>query len=381
MHLGKFAIPEIIFGRHALTHVGQCALRLGAKKVLLVSDPGIERAGWVKVLTNLLDKDGIKWAYYSNVSPNPRDYEIEKGATFYREAKADVILAIGGGSTLDTAKGIAILVSNDGKIADYEGANQVKRPLPPMLLITTTAGSGSDISQFCIITNVKRKVKMSIITRTLVPNISIVDPLLLTTKDKQQVIFSAVDALAHAVESYLSNIASPFTEIHSLNAVGLIVQHLPEAVATRSLESLEQLSIAAVSASIAFSNASLGVEHALAHALGGYFDMPHGVIHPILLPAIMRYNLDFAPEKMQQLGKVILQKQTVDAQTAKEGIARLEHFFRDLGVNTRLQNAIGSQPQELFEPICRMAVNDACVLTNPRPASWNELRSICEEVW
>ncbi len=173
MNIGKLAIPEIIFGRNSLKHASQCALRLGAKKVLLVSDSGIEKVGWVQHLTDLLDTDGIEWAYYSDVSSNPRDYEIEKGAEFYAESRADVILAIGGGSTLDTAKGIAIIASNGGKIADYEGANRVKRPLPPMLLITTTAGSGSDVSQFCIVTDVKRRIKMSIITRTLVPNISI----------------------------------------------------------------------------------------------------------------------------------------------------------------------------------------------------------------
>ncbi len=381
MNIGKFAIPEIIFGRNSMKHVGQCALRLGAKKVLLVSDSGIERAGWVQRLTDLLDTDGIEWVYYSNVSSNPRDHEIEKGARFYSESKADVILALGGGSTLDTAKGIAIIASNGGKIADYEGANQVNRPLPPMLLITTTAGSGSDVSQFCIVTDVKRRIKMSIITRTLVPNISIVDPLLLTTKDKLQIIHSAIDALAHAIESYLSIIASPFTEIHSLNAVDLIIKHLPHALATRSLDALEQLSVAAVSASIAFSNASLGAEHALAHALGGHFDMAHGVTHPILLPAVMRYNLDSAPQKMRQLGKVILQQKSTTTTTAIDAITKLENFFASLGVNTRLHKEIGEHSRELLEPICRLAVNDACALTNPRPTSWNELLSICEEVW
>ncbi len=383
MNIGKFAIPEIIFGRNALKHVGQCALRLGAKKVLLVSDYGIEKAGWVDVLTDILSKNDIEWAYYSEVSANPRDFEIEKGAQFYNENNADVILAIGGGSTLDTAKGIAILASNGGKIADYEGANQVHRPLPPMLLITTTAGSGSDVSQFCIITNVKRRVKMSIITRTLVPNISIVDPLLLTTKNELQIILSAIDALAHAIESYLSIIASPFTEIHSLNAVDLILRHLPEALDSHSLASLEKLSVAAVSASIAFSNASLGAEHALAHALGGHFDMAHGSVHPILLPAIMRYNLDFSQDKMARLGKVILQQKDIEATTttAINGIVKLENFFNSLEINTKLGKEVGEESRHLLEPICRMAVNDACALTNPRATSWHELLSICEEVW
>ena len=180
------------------------------KKCFLVSDSGIEEAGWVQQLMDILKKEGVEWVYYPGVTSNPRDFEVEQGAKFYLKNGADVIIAIGGGSPMDTAKGIAIIASNGGKIRDYEGANRVKRPLPPMMLITTTAGSGSDISQFCIITDVERAVKMSIITRTLVPNISIVDPLILQTKSETLIIQSAVDALAHAIEAYISTIASAF---------------------------------------------------------------------------------------------------------------------------------------------------------------------------
>jgi len=194
MDITKFAIPEIIFGRGSLNYAGQCALRLGAKKVFLVSDEGIEEAGWLQRLMDILEKEGIKWVYYPGVTSNPRDFQVEQGAEFYLKNGTDVIIAIGGGSAMDTAKGIAIIASNGGRIRDYEGANRVQRPLPPMMLITTTAGSGSDISQFCIITDMKRGVKMSIITRTLVPNISIVDPLILRTKTESLIIQSAVDA-------------------------------------------------------------------------------------------------------------------------------------------------------------------------------------------
>lgn len=382
MDITKFAIPEIIFGRGSLNYAGQCALRLGAKKVFLVSDAGIEAAGWVQRLMDILKREGIEWVYFSGVSSNPRDFQVEQGAKVYLENGADVIIAIGGGSSMDTAKGVAIIASNGGRIRDYEGANRVSRPLPPMVLITTTAGSGSDISQFCIITDVERAVKMSIITRTLVPNISIVDPLILQTKSETLIIQSAIDALAHAIEAYTSTIASPFTAMQSLKAIDLILRYLPKAVETRSMEYLEKLSIASISASMAFSNASLGAEHALAHSLGGHFDMRHGVIHPILLTAVMRFNLDHAETKLADIGRVVLDRNLGSVrETALAGIARLEEFFASFNVSLKLRQEIGEADKQFLEPICKMAVNDACNLTNPRPASWQELLQICEEVW
>ena len=164
---------------------------------------------------------------------------------------------------MDAAKGIALVASNGGSVHDYEGANKIQRPLPPMLFLPSTAGSGSDISQFAIINDVTRRVKMSIISRTLVPNISIIDPLILATKTEDLIISAAIDALAHAVESFLSLIAFPLTEIQSVKAIGLIFKYLPSALKTKSLDDLEQLSIASTAAAMVFSNASLGMDHAL----------------------------------------------------------------------------------------------------------------------
>jgi alcohol dehydrogenase len=223
---------------------------------------------------------------------------------------------------------------------------------------------------------------MSIITRTLVPNISIVDPLILRTKSETLIIQSAIDALAHAIEAYASTISSPFTEMQSLKAIDLIIRHLPRAVETRSLESLEQLSTAAIAASMAFSNASLGAEHALAHSLGGHFDMRHGVVHPILLTAVMRFNLDFIESKMSHIGRVILNRNLKSTRTtALAGIEKLEEFFASFSVSLRLREEIRPSDRKNLVPICKMAVNDACNLTNPRPASWQEFLKICEEVW
>lgn len=383
MTITKFAIPEIIFGHGCIKHTGQCALRLGAKKVFLVSDQGVEDAGWVAQLKDVFRESGISWSYYSNVSENPKDHEVEQGAEQYRKDEADLIIALGGGSAIDTAKGVAILANNGGRISDYEGANRIDRALPPMILLTSTAGSGSDISQFCIITDTTRKVKMSIISRTLVPNISIIDPDLLTTKSSTLIIHSAVDAFCHAIEAYVSKLSSPFTELQSLQAIRLIYKYLPKALEDRyNQKALEKLSIASVSASMAFSNASLGAEHALAHALGGHLDVAHGAIHPILLPAVMRYNLPECQEKYAKISSMLFKhKGATPYDAGLAGIVRIENFFKNLPVATTLSEIVSKEDKGILETISKIAMDDACVLTNPREASWQDLHEICLGVW
>lgn len=380
LDVSKFAIPEIIFGRGSLHYAALCARRLGAEKVLLVSDAGLEKAGWVRRLTDILVEEKLTWVYYPHVESNPRDHQVQEGAKFYREQEADVIMAIGGGSPMDAAKGIAVVASNGGRIQDYEGANRIHHPLPPMVAIPSTAGSGSDITQFAIITDVDRHVKMTIASRTLVPNISIIDPLILLTKTEELIIAAALDALSHAVESYVSKISSPFTEMQSLKAIQLIMQNLTEAVKSRSLENLEQLSIASTAAGMAFSNAGLGAEHALAHSLGGMFDTLHGLVHPVLLPWIMRYNLPVSTKKMAEIGRIVLGKKLRTARsTAQAGIERLEEYFATFGVPLKLKEIVPDRTK--LPELCQMAINDVCLLTNPRPAAWQDLLQVCEEAW
>ena len=210
-----------------------------------------------------------------------------------------------------------------------------------MVFIPSTAGSGADISKFAIITDLRRQVKMSVISRTLVPNISIIDPGLLTTKSDELIISSAIDALSHAVEAYVSTIASALTDTHALKAVHLIMMHLPTALAKRSMDLLEALSMAGTSAAMAFSNASLGLDHALAHCLGGKLDVAHGLIHPVLSPQGMRFNLPACTVKMAEIGSIILGRRLgSDEQTALAGIEMLENFFKDLGISTRLRDIL-----------------------------------------
>jgi len=380
MRISKFAIPEIIFGRGSIVHVASCAKRLGGRRVLLVSDAGLVGAGWVERIMEILRENGLEWVFYDAVNSNPRDYQVHDGAEIYQRERADVIIAVGGGSPMDAAKGIATIVGNGGRISDYEGANRIMRPLPPMLFLPTTAGSGSDISQFCIITDVKRQVKMSIISRSLVPNVSIIDPLVLLTKSEKLIVSSAVDALAHAVESYISLLASPFTEHQALKAIRLIAQNLRPALEDRSIEAMENLSIAATSAGMSFSNAGLGVGHSLAHSLGGMFDVLHGLVHPVLLPPVMRFNLKASVDKLANIGRVVCGPRMCSAEyMAQAGIGWLERFFADLGVPVRLRDILPDS--NCLEVIAKTAVNDACTLTNPRPVTWESLLGVCQEAW
>ncbi|QGY40391.1 iron-containing alcohol dehydrogenase [Pseudodesulfovibrio cashew] len=376
----KFAIPDIIFGSGSISHLAECAKRVGAKRVFFVSDRGVEESGWVDLVRGILQVNNLDCVYFNDVNSNPRDEQVHRGAKYYLEEGCDVIIALGGGSPMDTAKGIGIIAGNGGEIRDYEGANRIMRPLPPMILIPSTAGSSSDISQFCIITDMEREVKMSIISRSLVPNMSIIDPQLLVTQSRSLILAAGIDALAHAIESYLSKLASPFTEVQALRAIELIVHNLRPAAEERDLKALEQMSIASTAAGMSFSNAGLGSLHALAHSLGGICDVLHGWVHPVLLPSVMRYNLPACVEKMGDIGRIISGSRMCSTKEAAVlGIDSLERMFADFGIDTKMRNLVPSK--DTLEKICVTATHDACHLTNPRSATWEELMSICEEAW
>ena len=380
MDIRKFSIPEIIFGKGSLQYAGMYARQLGARKIFLVSDQGLKQCGWVDKVCDILDREKLEFVPFLDVYSNPRDFQVHEGAQLYKRENADVIMAIGGGSPIDLAKGVGIIAGNGGHIQDSEGANLIQYPLPPMITIPSTAGSGSDLSQFSIITDVQRRVKMSIISRSLVPNVSIIDPEIPTTADDEFLIASAIDALAHAVESYVSVIAFSMTELHALQAIALILKHLEPAVRTRSDEDMEALCAASSEAGISFSNASLGMTHAMAHSLGGVYDVLHGLVHPVFLPAVMRYNLPACTEKMATIGEIILGKRLGTAEkTALAGIEELERFFESFNIPLRLMDIIPDRKH--LPQVCEMAVQDACLLTNPRQATAQDMLAVCEEVW
>ena len=294
----KFEVPEIIFGRGLLSQVGSCAKRLGGKKVFLVSDEGLFQAGWVDLVMKSLLEAGLAFVYYDQITPNPKDHEIDAGFREYMLQGADVIVGLGGGSAMDAAKGIAILGSNGGRIQDYRGTDQINRPLPPLVLCPTTCGTGSDVSQFVVVNDTDEKCKFTIMSRCVAPDISLTDPDTLETLPDEHVGSTAIDSLSHAVEAYFSVAASSLTDVNALQALSLLDTSFARAVKERRPDDMENLSRASLHAGMAFSNALLGIGHALSHPIGGLYDSNHGDVNAALLPEVLRYDFPVVEKKI-----------------------------------------------------------------------------------
>lgn len=219
--LRKFVAPEFVFGFNARLLVGRYLNNFAAKKILLVTDKGVISSGWLDDVTGILESDGYNYEIYSNIKSNPRTEEVMSGAELYTDESCDVIVAIGGGSPMDCAKGIGIVSSNNKNIKEFEGVDRVSLPSPPLICIPTTAGSSADVSQFAIISNQSEGTKMAIISKKLVPDVALIDPVTTTTLNEYLTIYPGFDILSHAIEAYVSNASSPITDIHSLEAIKL----------------------------------------------------------------------------------------------------------------------------------------------------------------
>ena len=376
----KFEVPEIIFGRGLLGQVGLCARRLGGKKVLLVSDQGLFRAGWVDVAMKSLQAAGLSFVYFDQITPNPKDHEIEAGAAEYVAAGADVIVGLGGGSAMDAAKGIAILVSNGASIHDYQGNDKVRHPLPPLVLCPTTCGTGSDVSQFAVVNNSREKFKFAIMSRCIAPDISLTDPDTLHTLPDEHLRASALDALTHAVEAYFSVAASSLTDVNALRAMRLLSKSFVRAIRERRPEDLDQLSRASLHAGMSFSNALLGVGHALSHPIGGLYDANHGTVNAILLPEVLLYDFPVVEEKLPEmadaLGHAPEDSPIMQEQMIQETILSL----LDAAELPRSLKSLGVQQQDLAG-LADKAAQDVCVLTSPRETDREDLLVLLGKVY
>jgi alcohol dehydrogenase class IV len=376
----KFEVPEIIFGRGLLNQIGSCARRLGGHKVFLVSDQGLFNAGWVDVAMRSLLDAGLSFSYYDQVRPNPRDTDIEAGAREYIRQGADVIVGLGGGSSMDTAKGIAILVSNGGQIRDFVGSDKITRPLPPLVLCPTTCGTGSDVSQFAIINDTKRRSKITIMSRCIAPDISLTDPDTLATLPDEYVCTTAMDALSHAMEGFFSVAATSLTDVHAIEAMRLLSTSLVHAVRERRPGDLENLARASLHAGMAFSNSLLGVVHALAHPIGGFYDANHGSVNAILLPEVIRYDLPVVTEKLPDLAWGLGFTNRGDAVDAGEMVQETVEALLDACGAPRSLRSIGVAREDLPD-LARKALQDICIITSPRVADEEDLLRILEKAY
>jgi 1,3-propanediol dehydrogenase len=377
----KFDIPEIIYGRGALAGVGHCAERLGGEKTFLVTDPGIIAAGWVDQAIRHLKKMRLDVVVYDNVVSNPRDFQVDQGVQRYLQRKCDVILAVGGGSAIDTAKGIAVLATNYGGIREYVGCNLVTHPIPPLICVPTTAGTGADVSQFAVLLDSREKMKMCILSRAIMPDISIIDPTVLQTKSRELIAATGMDTLTHAIEAYVSSLSWPMTDPHAIHAIELVNAHLIRAAETKAIDALEGMAVACLEAGIAFSNAILGAVHALAHPLGGLYDLHHGLVNSVMLPAVVRRNLSHAPAKFAKMARALgvktrgMRNREAALHVPEQIVALIDR----LGLPTRLSQL--SVSTDDIPRMAEMAQQDLCMLTNPCTYATSDIEAMYREVW
>src|SRR5512142_2375356 len=288
-----FFIPTVsLMGVGCSKETGAQAKALGATKLLIVTDAGLSEMGVADKIKAQLEEAGLQAVIFDGAEPNPTDKNVHDGVKVYQDSKCDGIVSLGGGSSHDCAKGVGLVIGNGGNIRDFEGVNKSTKPMPPFLAINTTAGTASEMTRFCIITNTDTHVKMALVDWRCTPSIAINDPLLMVGMPPALTAATGMDALTHAVEAYVSTIATPITDACAIKAIELIAQWLRPAVANgENIEARDRMAYAEYLAGMAFNNASLGHVHAMAHQLGGFYDLPHGVCNAILLPHVERFNL------------------------------------------------------------------------------------------
>jgi alcohol dehydrogenase class IV len=378
--LRKFVAPEFIVGEKARLLAGRYAKNLGARHAMVVTGPHVTAAGWVDGVRTSLEEEGIRSTVFTGVSPNPRDHEVMAGAARFRQAGCDSIVAIGGGSPIDCAKGIGIVFSNEEEILGFEGVDRVRIPPPPMICIPTTAGTGADVSQFAIINDTTRKVKIAIISKKIVPDIALVDPEPLTTLPPALTAHTGMDSLTHSVEAYVSNASSPVTDIHALESIRLIHSYLPGAVEhPQKIEWRYQTMLGSLFAGLAFSNASLGAVHAMAHSLGGFSDLPHGECNALLLEHVMDFNYAACPSRYVTIGHALgVETGGLDPDAKKKHILGAVAALREqLGITERLGD-LGVTKADLPR-LAATAIRDPCLATNPRRATIHDIEQIYEK--
>lgn len=379
MEVRKNVAPEFVLGSGALELVGRYANNFAAQKALVVTDPGVIAAGWAGKVVDALKLSGVPCVVFDAVSPNPRASQVMRGAEFFQKEEADVIVAVGGGSPMDCAKGIGIVATSGEDILGFEGIDQVRIPGPPLICIPTTAGSSADVSQFAIINDTARSLKIAVISKAMVPDVALIDPRTTTTMPAELTAATGIDALVHAIEAYVSTASSPVTDLHALEAVRRISASLPAAI--RSPEDLryrDPMMLGSMLAGLAFSNASLGLVHAMAHSLGGFLDLPHGVCNALLLEYVVAFNYESAAERYAALAQAFgidvagrpqheQKRLLVDALHAFRASVNLGHGLRELGVKE------SDIPQ-----LARNAFADPCVVTNPVQPTVAEIEQIYE---
>lgn len=368
--LRKFNVPEIVYGAEAINLAAKYIKRFQASRAFIVTDPGLKETGWVNKLEKNLKSEKINYAVFDNVTPNPKDSEVMLGAEMLKREKCDIVLALGGGSPMDCAKAINITYTNDVSVNNFEGIDEVKTPGLPLVCIPTTAGTSADISQFAIITQTEQKRKFAIVSKLVVPDVALIDPETTLTMSQKLIAETGMEALVHAVEAFVSNASSTLTDINALKAIELISANLKEAYQDPQNRTYRyNMMTASLLAGMAFSNAGLGLVHALAHSLGGTKDFAHGECNAILLQAVIDYNFDSAAEKYFEIAKIF--RPSIEIKDISESkdilIESISILKKGIGIDYSLKD-IGVVKKDI-KVLAEKAMMDGCLATNPKQVS------------
>lgn len=380
----KFIMPkQVISGADALGQSKEVIRTLGTK-ALVVSGKVMNRIGNVRIVTDLLDEIGIGWAVYDDITGEPDDVMIDGGVEAYKANGCDFLIAIGGGSPMDSMKAIGALITNPGKIADYMG-KEITNPLPPMVAIPTTAGTGSEATQFTIITDTKTSIKMLLKGTVLIPDVAIVDASFTVSSPKSVTNATGLDALTHAVEGYTSKKASPLTDVFAMDAVKRIFKYLPRAYADgEDMEAREEMILAALEAGVVINNSSVTLVHGMSRPIGANFHVPHGLSNAMLLKVCLTFALDGTYERFADLGRAIgvATEKENDETAAKAFLTAIIELCETLEVPTLAE--YGVDKKAFFEVMDKMA-DDAIASGSPgntRKATTKEdVLRMYKELW
>ncbi|ECE6693139.1 L-threonine dehydrogenase [Salmonella enterica] len=378
MAASTFFIPSVnVIGADSLKDTMNTMAEYGFRRTLIVTDAMLAKLGMAGDIQKALQERDIFSVIYDGTQPNPTTSNVAAGLKLLKENGCDSVISLGGGSPHDCAKGIALVAANGGDIRDYEGVDRSAKPQLPMIAINTTAGTASEMTRFCIITDEERHIKMAIVDKHVTPLLSVNDSSLMVGMPKSLTAATGMDALTHAIEAYVSVAATPITDACALKAVTMIAENLIVAVEEGSnAQAREAMAYAQFLAGMAFNNASLGYVHAMAHQLGGFYNLPHGVCNAVLLPHVQVFNSQVAAARLRDCAAAM--GVDVSGMSEAEGAQACVVAIRQLSQKVNIPAGLRelNVKEEDIPVLATNALKDACGLTNPIQATHDEIVEI-----
>ena len=367
-------------GSGAIQEIATEAKAHGFKKALVCSDPDLIKFGVTAKVTDILDKNGLEYEIYSEIKPNPTIDNVKHGVETFKKSGADYLIAIGGGSSMDTSKAIGIIIANPEfeDVRSLEGVAPTKKPCVPIIAVPTTAGTAAEVTINYVITDVERKRKFVCVDPHDMPIIAIVDPDMMSSMPKGLTASTGMDALTHAIEGYTTKAAWEMTDMFHLKAIEIIARSLRSAVANEK-EGREGMALGEYIAGMGFSNVGLGIAHSMAHTLGAIYDTPHGVACAMMLPIVMEYNADCTGEKYREIARAMGVKGVDDMSVEeyrKAAIDAVAQLSVDVGIPTKLE----AIKEDDLDFLAESAHADACAPGNPKDASVEDLKALFRKI-